>query len=265
MEPTSKFELLVKQNELTRNVAFQLQKVLSMCDVVLLCDDSGSMVEPILEPGSNKQTTRWLELKKLAAVIIEFVTAINPNGLDIYFFHRPNLTGVTNMSGLQGVFNDPPKGNTPLLKTLRRIFGEKSKLADDRQLLVVVITDGEPSDGTLNDLFNCLYNKPTNVHVSLAECTDNEEEMEFLDEFDGKIPNFDNTDDYREELAKVKRIQGSAFKFDYTDYVIKILLASFVRWYFNLDQKNVQSKQVIYERNNSGAKNKSTSSCCVVL
>jgi len=54
-----------------------------------------------------------------------------------------------------------------------------------------------------------------------------------------KIPNFDNTDDYREELQKVKQIQGQDFKFDYNDYVVKILLATFVRWYFNIDQQNV--------------------------
>jgi len=62
--------------------------------------------------------------------------------------------------------------------------------------------------------------------------------MEYLDEWDGKIKNFDNTDDYREELAKVKRNMGQNFKFDYSDYVAKILLATFDRWFFRLDQPN---------------------------
>jgi len=78
-----------------------------------------------------------------------------------------------------------------------------------------------------------------NVHVLFAECTDNAEDMEYIDAWGGCIKNFDNTDDYREELQRVKMVQGMQFKFDYTDYVIKILLATFVRWYFNIDQVKV--------------------------
>jgi uncharacterized protein YegL len=242
MADESRFDLLVKQNELTLEVATQLKQVLSTCDVILVCDDSGSMKSTIVEGNTNKQTTRWLELKKLAAVIIEFVTAINPNGLDIYFFNRPTLRNVTDLTGLQQTFNDLPNGSTPLIGTLRKIFRERANLPDDRQLLVIVITDGEPTDGNHEDLFSVLYYKPSNVHVSFAECTDNEEDMAYLDRWDGVIRNFDNTDDYREELARVKAVQGPQFKFDYTDYVIKILLATFVRWYFNLDQTQVSSQ-----------------------
>lgn len=255
--PLTKFQLLVKQNELSPQVASQLQEVLSTCEIVLLCDDSGSMRSTIVEPNSNKQTTRWLELKKLAAVIIDFVTAINPNGLDIYFLNRPTLRNVVDMSGLQNTFSNEPSGGTPLVGTIRQIYRDKAALPEGRQLLLVVITDGEPTDETKSALFNVLYYKPDNVHVSFAECTDNAEQMEYLDSWDGRIPNFDNTDDYREELARVRAIQGPAFKFDYTDYVIKILLATFVRWYFNLDQRNVTG--------NSGNYTNNQDDCCCSL
>lgn len=262
MTDLSKFQLLVKQNELSSEIASQLHQVLSNCDIVLLCDDSGSMQNAIIEGNTNKQTTRWLELKKLASVIIEFVTAINPNGLDIYFFHRPTLRNVVDMTNLQNTFNELPNGRTPLISTLKKIYKDKSDLPAERQLLIVVITDGEPTDGSYDDLYYALVNKRDNVHVSLAECTDNEEEMRYLDSFDGRIRNFDNTDDYREELARVKAVQGQQFKFDYTDYVIKILLATFVRWYFNLDQTGARQvnnyvDQSTYKRQDSG--------CCSIL
>jgi len=236
-QPT-KFELLVKQNELTPTVAKQLLEVLSTCEIVLLCDDSGSMKSEIVEDNVNSKVplTRWQELKKLAAVIIEFVTAINPDGLDIYFLNRPKLRNVVDMEGLRQTFSELPDGRTPLISAIRKIYRDKRGLPEGKQLLIVVITDGEPTDGTHHDLFRVLTQKDSNVHISFAECTDNEEDMEYLDRWDGRIPNFDNTDDYREELLRVKQIQGSQFKFDYTDYVIKILLATFVRWYFNLDQ-----------------------------
>jgi hypothetical protein len=143
-----------------------------------------------------------------------------------------------NVSGLQSVFAQLPAGGTPLVGCLRHIFHEKAQVPKN-QVLLVVITDGEPTDGSRDDLFNVLKNKPKKFHVSFAECTDQAEDMEYLDLWDGLIPNFDNTEDYREELNRVKTVQGPQFKFDYIDYVVKILMATFVRWYFNLDQVKV--------------------------
>lgn len=235
----SKFDLLVKQNELLPQRALQLKEILTKCEIVLLCDDSESMSREIAEPNSTKKTTRWLELKKLAATIIEFVTAINPDGLDIYFMNRALMRNVTDMSGLQVAFSNPPAGKTPLIGTLKKIYRDKNNIPDGKMLLIIVVTDGEQSDGSNYELENVLTNKNRNVHISFVECTDREEEMEYLDRLNGRILNFDNTDDYREELARVKRVQGPNFKFDYTDYVIKILLATFDKYYFNLDRQRV--------------------------
>ncbi|AYV83946.1 MAG: hypothetical protein Hyperionvirus14_35 [Hyperionvirus sp.] len=252
MGTNERFEKLVKQYELKVDVANQLDMVLSSCKVVLVCDDSGSMNNVIAEDlGAAKKSTRWLELKKLAAKLIEFVTAINAEGLDIYFLNRGKLPGVTSASGLQDVFAENPYGNTPLLRTLKEVYYENVSILGDRQLLIIVITDGLPSDCRKLELFYTLADMTSmgNVHVSFAECTDVEEDMAYLDEWDNKIKNFDNTDDYREELRRVRNCQGPNFKFDYTDYVIKILLATFVKWYFNLDQPQYQS----------------VSGCCTIL
>jgi len=131
-----------------------------------------------------------------------------------------------------------PSGGTPLIRSLNTVISEKAATsrAIDRQLLIVVITDGVPSDGTHEDVSAVLRSKPANVHVSFAECTDQPEDMEWLDELDASIANFDNTDDYREDLAKVRRARGPNFKYDFNDYVIKILLATWVSDYFNVDR-----------------------------
>jgi len=260
---SSKFEVLVKQHELNEIVTRQLYEVLNMCEVVLVCDDSSSMGAAIVEdnnPGAKK-VTRWLELKKLASVVIEFVTSINSDGLDLYFLNRGVYPGIKDMTGLQALFESGPNGNTPLLGTLKKIYRDKAGIT--KQLLIIVVTDGEPSDGSLEQLSSVLKNKEDNVHISFAECTDNEEAMAFLDNLDTRIPNFDNTDDYREEQRRVKLAQGPLFKFDYTDYVIKILLATFVKWYFNLDQQQVNGNRASNRQqlNSSNSNN----GCCTIL
>ncbi len=250
----SKFNLLVKQKELNPVVAKQLYDVLNTCHIVLLCDDSSSMSQPIAEEGTDpfapRNSTRWNELKKLAAAIINFTTSINDYGIDIYFLNRPKICGINSIAGLQNIFNIPPQGDTNLTASLMEIYHDKKHLVQDNKLLIVVITDGEPTDGTDNardNLFKTINyivsNSNNNTHISFAECTDNAEDMEYLDRWDGLLQNFDNTDDYREELTRVKALQGMQFKFDYNDYIIKILLATFVRWYFNLDQIKVVSNQ----------------------
>ena len=242
IQPESKFDRLVKLHELKPPIPQQLRDVLTKCKVVLLCDDSHSMNLFVTEEGANaftpKKTTRWTELMKLASVVIEFVTAVNDNGLDIHFLNRKSVYNVVDMTGLQQVFSKGPSGSTPLIGSLQRIHNEYKYNLGEKQLLIVVVTDGEPTDGNRDNLYWTLSNITAggNVHISFAECTDNEEDMEYLDAWDGRIRNFDNTDDYREELRRVKQTKGQSFKFTYEDYVIKILLATFIPYYYNLDQ-----------------------------
>ena len=246
MTALTPFQSFVKRHELNPTTAKTLLDVISRCDVVLLCDDSDSMSQSISEEGTDafapKKSTRWMELKKFCAALIEIVTSTHPFGLDIHFLNRPPVRQVMSPQGLSGVFSIPPNGATPLTDALSRIFRERAVSAQAGPVLVIVVTDGEPTSNMTTDvrgeLFSLLSGKHNNIHVSFAECTDQEEDMEYLDQWDGQIPNFDNTDDYREELQRVKNAQGMQFKFDYTDYCIKVILSTFVRWFFSLDQAN---------------------------
>jgi len=253
----TRFLELVRIKELSPQVATQLKDVLSNCEIVILCDDSASMNNKISEEGTDpfsfKNSTRWMELKKLTQNLIDFVTPINRRGLDLYFMNRGKVLNVTDCSGLSNIFSSLPNGSTPLLTSLQTIYNDKRSVTNSsHKLLILVVTDGEPTDGSRNDLFNLLTNltSSNNVHISFAECTDNAEDMEYLDRWNGQIRNFDNTDDYREEVQRVKQIQGQQFKFDFTDYIIKILLATFVKWYFNLDQRNVGNNIGSVQNNN---------------
>lgn len=244
-----KFDTLTKKMEMKDTDKKILWDVLTTTDVVLVCDDSGSMQDIIAEEGisqqvSKKTSTRWQELRKLAAELIKIVVAGDPRGLDIYFLNRGTYPGVKDMSGMGPIFAATPDDyqRTPLISTMNKIYDDKS--GSGRQVLVVIVTDGHPSDGSLHQLKRCFQNKPSNFHISMAECTDERETMRFLDEWDREIDNFDNTEDYREELELVRQTQGQNFKFTYTDYALKILLATFSKKFFNVDQTNLASSYV---------------------
>ena len=243
--PTNKqtFEDWVVQNEMNEVTASHIREILPTTKVVLLCDDSSSMNSKLPEEGTDPfaptLSTRWLQLKRLAAGIIDLVTVVKHEGIDLYFLNRSPYLNVESITGLQAVFSTPPKGDTPIISALHRIVEDNAHITG--KLLIVVITDGAPTDGSRQELFNALtyITGSGNIHVSFAECTNQVEEMEYLDQWDGCIPNFDNTDDYREELQRVRNAQGAQFKFTFTDYIVKILLATFNRWYFSLDQSRV--------------------------
>ena len=54
---------------------------------------SGSMGTQVIDPDARPlpgapKVTRWSELERLAALIVEMVTATTPAGLDAYFMNR---------------------------------------------------------------------------------------------------------------------------------------------------------------------------------
>ena len=58
------------------------------------------------------------------------------------------------------------------------------------RVLVILVTDGEPSDGQYSDLKRCLQSAPSNIYISMVECNDNEEEMDYLSDGMPKSPGF---------------------------------------------------------------------------
>ncbi|AYV86673.1 MAG: hypothetical protein Sylvanvirus6_14 [Sylvanvirus sp.] len=248
------FDNLVQRREIPTQMSLDLLKYIPQCKVVLLCDDSASMSNSIASEGKGaflaKSTTRWLELQQLAFILIEFVTALCPDGMDIHFLNRNGIANARNVTDMAPLFTSQPDGSTPLYAALQKAF--QTKVASGQLLLVLVICDGESSDSTHSELLSLLQSKPRHIHVSFVECTDDEESMEWLDRFDNIVQNFDNTDDYREEAARVLALQGPNFKFTRNDYVAKILLATFLRTYFNLDQRNVGNS---YTNNNTNSNN----------
>lgn len=236
-----KFKKVVGKYEIKPEYCLKLRQ-LEGFEIVFLCDDSGSMSTIIDDTNPfGKKMSRWDELKNIVNVTMEIATALDRNGIDIYFLNREPLYNVNDSLLVEHIFDCGPKGYTPLVSALNRIYKEKEKVINERKMLLIIATDGEPTNEynfvDINDFINCLENRPKNIYVSIVACTDDKKSIYYLNDIDKEIKNVDVNDDYNTELMQIKKVQGTKYKFSFGDYITKIMLGPIDSYFDNLDEK----------------------------
>ena len=249
-----RFKDIVEKHQISYDFAFRL-RALEGYEIALILDDSSSMRTPIMDPFRNNQSpfeelpTRWDELRQVVSVVVDLASTLNPDGVDIYFLNRPPLLHVTDSSELHGTFSRFPNGPTLLTRTLSYVLNAKRMRVHDRNLLILIATDGLPTDENgLDDIGNLervlqyeRFPSADRIHVTFLACTNDLQCVGYLNYLDKKIPNIDVLDDYQSERAEVLAVQGKKFPFTYGDYVVKLLMGSVDRWFDELDEKKVKS------------------------
>jgi hypothetical protein len=213
-------------------------RTLALYDVVLVCDDSGSMCT-----RTENGMTRWDELKQSVQIVVSMAKAFKKS-VDVYFLNRGKYLQVSDFEQVEGAFQRLPNGLTPLTYTLRNIWQER-RVADDmkRDLIVHVFTDGYPSTfsgaADLDGFEGWLSYRPAikRTFVAIMLCTD---EAPIVNEYRrleyrerGRfgwtgptvgVVGVDVTEDYRSEVRDVKATHGLAYKFSFGDYIVKCLV-----------------------------------------
>jgi hypothetical protein len=110
----------------------------------------------------------------------------------------------------------------------------------ERKLLVIIATDGEPTDDfgkqDIAGFKTALLSRGKNVYTTIVSCTDEDSTMDYLNSWDVNIPRLDVVDDYRNEKIEVLRAMGRSHPFSYGDYIVKILVGSMDPQLDNLDE-----------------------------
>jgi len=224
-------------------------KMLYNIEIVILIDDSGSMNEQSDSPPTSHPYTpfsRWNEAERIFEHVMFIATALNPNGIDLFFLNRQSYTNIRNIEQIKDIFKTGPSGYTPLITAFNNILLHKANIIKERKLLVMIITDGEPTDygsKSINEFKKCLQSKPDNVYVSIIACTGDKRIMKYLNDFDNNplIKNFDVNDDYENEKIEVLAAQDKDFRFSFGDYIVKCMLGSSNKYFDNLDQINIKT------------------------
>lgn len=220
---------IAQELDIRKSTAERLRQLRDF-EIVIVCDDSGSMRTPV----DGTQRTRWNELCDIVKIVIRIGTMFDSNGVDIHFLNRQSYLNVTDHKTVDEAFQKPPSGFTPLIPVLNRIF--TSRLADrgrDKQLLVLVATDGVPTDNNGNEIIEELERamritrRVETTYVSFLLCTDEAICVNYMREWDKRMVNVDVTDDYHTEKKRIRECQRNPdFPFSYGDYVVKSLVGA---------------------------------------
>ncbi|CAF4740904.1 unnamed protein product [Rotaria sp. Silwood1] len=173
------FEDFIRRYNINETFATKLRG-LHGYEIVFVCDDSGSMQAPIGHasgPGQQR-STRWEELKKTVSIVVDLASTLDPDGVDIYFLNRKPLLNVHSSKELNSTFTVPPNGATPIVRILRQVLHDKKQEIQKRKLLIVIATDGIPTDNNgqpnVQEFFQVLAHERVpidRVPVTIMVCT----------------------------------------------------------------------------------------------
>lgn len=244
----AKLREVCARHEIRADFAAKLRQ-LEEYEIVALFDDSGSMATQVKAlPGAFQDPfapvpTRWSEAKLHASITVDLAACLDPDGIDIRFLNRPGFSNVATSAQVSGAFAPHPNGYTPLVRAIKGIFEEKAAVIRERKMLLIILTDGQPTDDRGNEQVRefeeLLRHRPKNVFVSIVACTDDEASVGYLNKLDRIVPGLDVVDDYASERAEVLKKQGPRFRFTFGDYVVKSLLGAVDPTMDKLDERKL--------------------------
>jgi hypothetical protein len=231
--------------EIQESMGRRIRCLLTGQKKVLVLDNSGSMGRTVVQSSlvSRPVVTRADELVAFVQIALPFLVADAPEGVDVWLLNdadgRAAPTILRHVQTVEQVVPHLlcPRGSTPLVQCLRAVFSAYAGSIAEEGLHVVVATDGEPdndTDGTpgRKALFNLLRHgsayrpRPENCIVNFLVCTDDPEDVAFLDQLDATCPRVDVTDDYSTERAQAAAARTLKHPMSAADWVFKALIGA---------------------------------------
>ncbi len=244
-----KYRDIINKHEISLDFAQRLQQLQGF-RIVFIFDDSGSMNCPLMDsPLNNDKTlfkaTRWDELQYFAKISVELATLFDPDGVSVYFLNKkPSpMPNIKDERQVQQLFRDKPAGFTPLPRVLDQVLTENEVYLSEKKLLVVIVTDGEPTNDqgkvAIPYFKEVLMKRHPKVYTTIVACTDDDDAVEYLNKWDRELKNLDVVDDFRNERAEVRATKGRNCPFSFGDYVVKSLIGSIDPELDNMDEKKL--------------------------
>ncbi|KAJ8603267.1 hypothetical protein CTAYLR_006944 [Chrysophaeum taylorii] len=208
-------------------------------DIVVIADDSGSM-NAITDPRKiTEPVTRWEELQQTLRMLVTMLLVVeHVEGFWLKFLNDPEWYKITDKDQLERIFAAKPRahGKTPLKANLEPIM--QGYGSEEKDTLLLILTDGEPSDCSFEELSQIVRSKRHDVFCSFAMCTDEGDVVERYNQVVDPIPGCDITDDYASERTEAIRFGNKLTPYQ---WLAKMLLVKFPK-YDHLDEKRLNHR-----------------------
>eukprot|EP00919_Chromeraceae_sp_WS-2016_P017677 GHVR01042053.1.p1 GENE.GHVR01042053.1~~GHVR01042053.1.p1 ORF type:complete len:269 (+),score=76.13 GHVR01042053.1:20-826(+) len=203
-------------------------------DIVVIADDSGSMNSRVC-PGM----TRWDELKDTLSLLLDILLAVDHiNGFHLYFLNNRKFSNITDKIQYENIFkNKSPNGGTPLKESLVKTFSgewDAGEAAPTQDVIVLVMTDGCPTDCSFTDLSRLLLERPRNYYMSFLMCTEEDDIVEKYNNTVDPIWGCDVCDDYVSECKEVYKARK--IKLTREEWMVKCVLGGKMSKYDDMDE-----------------------------
>ena len=182
---------------------FLLKNVTKIPFRFFICDDSGSMAcndgKRLVGSGNSTKVvncSRWTEMTESLKFHAQLAQALNmPSEFRLLNSAAPIMIGGSsaaphNLGILNALFDQSPGGGTPLCRHIREVTAEVRELepslrASGQKVVIIIMTDGEASDGDLAKAMKPLETLP--VWVVIRLCTDEGNVVSYWNEIDEKL------------------------------------------------------------------------------
>merc|ERR1711998_644613 len=224
----SRVQALVEHFDLEYEMAVDLLDTAGT-EVVVIADDSGSMRSRSHMPGVPQVQTRWQELQYTLRRLLEVLLAVDDDGGFELCFLNSNSgmpVSIRNEADLEQCWAfASPGGATPLVSRLQQYC---SQATAKQGRILMVMTDGCPSDGSFATLRQAVGAKGETVYVNFMMCTDDDDIVNKYEGAIDAIPGVDVHDDYQSEQEQARKCGN---KLGYTRYLAKCVLgAKFLKY-----------------------------------
>ncbi|CAH0373015.1 unnamed protein product [Pelagomonas calceolata] len=205
-------------------------------DIVVIADDSGSMGAVA---NYVTRSTRWTELRDTLQKLAHMLLVVDhTDGFHIQFLNDPTWHEIRSGSQVETLFyGRQPKGRTPLATRLRPLLSGQwhpKGHGAETDLILLIMTDGEPSDCSFSELRQLVGQKSPKVYCTFMMCTEEDDVVEQYNKSLDRLPGVDITDDYVSEKKEVEKLGN---KLSYYKWMAKAVLGGKMPKYDHMDEK----------------------------
>ena len=205
-------------------------------DIVVVADDSGSMGAVA---NYVTRSTRWTELRDTLQKLAHILLVVDhTDGFHIQFLNDPTWHEIRSGSQVETLFyGRQPKGRTPLATRLRPLLSgawHPKGHGAETDLILLIMTDGEPSDCSFSELRQLVGQKSPKVFCTFMMCTEEDDVVEQYNKSLDRLPGVDITDDYVSEKKEVEKLGN---KLGYYKWMAKAVLGGKMPKYDHMDEK----------------------------